>query len=27
MLFRIRSDESAIEPSAKPAPSPLVRAE
>src|SRR5256885_770073 len=27
MLFRIRSDESAIEPAAKPAPSPLVRAE
>ena len=27
MLFRIRSDETAIEPSAKPAPLPLVRAE
>ena len=27
MLFRIRSDESAIEPDAKPAPLPLVRAE
>jgi hypothetical protein len=27
MLFRIRSDESAIEPVAKPAPLPLVRAE